>query len=319
MFQGARGKAARRPSEEAAGASALYSEEEYGEFRAQARFQSDDEARLKSQPNHGPYGGARGALRLPDALAERLRCGATGGASGDGAAAGGRLPADARAGRGGADGRRLADECIRHWSRALRGRAVDDAGAGAYAVQLEPRPVRRARARGDQTPGRRPPRGAAARSSARTTRTTRSRTCGALGELDPSATRVGASSGAARGSKRPGRGAEAAGTPRRRRRGRARVRARRAGAVRDARERERGSAAGGARRLYGAAPRTRARRARRADDAAERARGGARGAPASLELAVAYLRRRASGGAASASGGGVDRAREREQFRANVE
>ena len=70
MFQGARGKAARRPSEEAAGASALYSEEEYGEFRAQARFQSDDEARLKSQPNHGPYGGARGALRLPDALAE---------------------------------------------------------------------------------------------------------------------------------------------------------------------------------------------------------------------------------------------------------
>ena len=62
MFQGARGKAARRPSEEAAGASALYSEEEYGEFRAQARFQSDDEARLKSQPNHGPYGGARGSL-----------------------------------------------------------------------------------------------------------------------------------------------------------------------------------------------------------------------------------------------------------------
>ena len=68
MFQGA--AARNRARSEAAGPSALYSVAEYDEFRAQARFASDDEARLRSQPNHGQYGADRGALLLPAALAE---------------------------------------------------------------------------------------------------------------------------------------------------------------------------------------------------------------------------------------------------------
>ena len=114
-----------------------YTEEEYEEYKAYGRFASDEEARLRSTPAHKP-----GLRRGPVALSDELASQAPLLLWGDGRRVGGLLgsastPLMPLDGTDAANAHQI-DTAVKFWAAALRGRAVDAAGAGAWvAVQLE--------------------------------------------------------------------------------------------------------------------------------------------------------------------------------------